>query len=199
MKKFCTYTVILTVCWLLLAGAMLQQERLASKLIRIHILANSDSAEDQVEKLAVRDVVLQQVSHLTEDCKTRKDAAMMLISHAEELGQSASAVSGKKVTVTLGPEWYETRKYGGFSLPAGEYLSLQIGIGEAEGKNWWCVAFPSVCTAATAEEMETVAVSAGFANSDLRMMTADDADVEVRYALLELIAVIREKLDSWRK
>lgn len=194
MKKVCTYVVIFTACWLLLAGAVLRQEKLASRLIRIHILANSDSEADQAEKLRVRDAVLGQVSALTADCEIRGEAAAVLADHAGELGRTASEVSGKDVTVSLGPEWYETRDYADFSLPAGEYLSLRIGIGEAAGHNWWCVAFPSVCTAATAEELETTAVSAGFDDGDLRMMTDDSPDVEVRYFLLELISRLRDVL-----
>lgn len=194
MKKVCTYTVILTACWLLLAGTILRQEKLASRLIRIHILANSDSEADQAEKLRVRDAVLGQVSSLTADCETRGEAAAVLAEHAGELGRTASEVSGKDVTVSLGQEWYGTRDYDGFSLPAGEYLSLRIGIGKAAGHNWWCVAFPSVCTAATAEELETTAVSAGFDDGDLRMMESDSPDVEVRYFLLELISRLRDVL-----
>lgn len=194
MKKVCTYTVILTACWLLLAGTILRQEKLASRLIRIHILANSDSEADQAEKLRVRDAVLGQVSSLTADCETRGEAAAVLAEHAGELGRTASEVSGKDVTVSLGQEWYGTRDYDGFSLPAGEYLSLRIGIGKAAGHNWWCVAFPSVCTAATAEELETTAVSAGFDDGDLRMMESDSPDVEVRYFLLELISRLRDIL-----
>lgn len=194
MKKVCTYTVIFTACWLLLAGTILRQEKLASRLIRIHILANSDSEADQAEKLRVRDAVLGQVSSLTAGCETRGEAAAVLADHAGELGRTASEVSGKDVTVSLGPEWYETRNYDDFSLPAGEYLSLRIGIGEAAGHNWWCVAFPSVCTAATAEELETTAVSAGFDDGDLRMMESDSPDVEVRYFLLELISRLRDVL-----
>ena len=194
MKKVCTYVVILTACWLLLAGTILRQEKLASRLIRIHILANSDSEADQAEKLRVRDAVLGQVSSLTAGCETRGEAAAVLADHAGELGRTASEVSGKDVTVSLGPEWYETRNYDDFSLPAGEYLSLRIGIGEAAGHNWWCVAFPSVCTAATAEELETTAVSAGFDDGDLRMMESDSPDVEVRYFLLELISRLRDVL-----
>ena len=194
MKKVCTYTVILTACWLLLAGTILRQEKLASRLIRIHILANSDSEADQAEKLRVRDAVLGQVSSLTADCETRGEAAAVLAEHAGELGRTASEVSGKDVTVSLGQEWYGTRDYDGFSLPAGEYLSLRIGIGKAAGHNWWCVAFPSVCTAATAEELETTAVSDGFDDGDLRMMESDSPDVEVRYFLLELISRLRDIL-----
>ena len=131
---------------------------------------------------------------MTADCETRGEAAAVLAEHAGELGRTASEVSGKDVTVSLGQEWYGTRDYDGFSLPAGEYLSLRIGIGKAAGHNWWCVAFPSVCTAATAEELETTAVSAGFDDGDLRMMESDSPDVEVRYFLLELISRLRDIL-----
>lgn len=187
MKKICTYTLLLTLCWLFTAGCLLRQQHLADQMIRLHVVANSDSGEDQAKKLEVRDALLPQIEALTAACGTRSEAAAALAAHVETLGRTASRAAGMDVTVSLSPEWYGTRHYDNFSLPAGNYLSLQIRLGEAEGKNWWCVAFPSVCTAATAEEFEAVAVSGGLSGSDLRMMHADEPDVKVRYFLLELI------------
>lgn len=191
MKRLCTYALVFTMIWLLAAGSILRQRHLADNLIRLHVLANSDAPEDQAEKLAVRDALLPQIEALTAACTSRNDAAKVIAAHAASLGETAAAVSGMPVTVGLGGEWYETRHYDGFSLPAGDYLSLQIRIGEAAGKNWWCIAFPSVCTAATAAEFETVAVSGGLSGSDLRMMTAEEPDIEVRYFVLELFGRLR--------
>jgi len=196
MRKICTYTILMTVLWLFLAGTVLRQQRLASNLIRIHILANSDSAEDQAEKLRVRDTVLQEITRLTADCRNRRDAAAVLIGHAEAIAKTASETAGRNASVSLTPEWYETRHYNGFSLPAGNYLSLQIKLGEAAGKNWWCVAFPAVCMAATADEMETAAVSAGFGQQDLRMMISEEPDVEIRYWILEALVELRRLLPA---
>ncbi|MEA4965021.1 MAG: stage II sporulation protein R [Oscillospiraceae bacterium] len=196
MKKVCICFISITAVWLLFAGVLLEQESLSAELIRIHVLANSDSAEDQAVKLEVRDAVLSRVTALTKTCGTREEAAQALAGNAEELADVASAVAGKDVTVSLSPEWYETRKYETFSLPAGKYLSLRVQIGEAGGHNWWCVAFPAVCTAATTEEFETVAVSGGLSDSDIRLMTEDDPDVTVRFFLLELFSKLRAALQG---
>jgi len=194
MKKTCTYVILFTLLWLIITGTVLKQEKLSSQLIRIHVLANSDSPEDQAVKLDVRDAVLEEVTALTEGCSSRREAAQILRASAEQLGKTAAKVAEKPVTVCLSPEWYETRDYGSFALPAGKYLSLQIGVGAAEGKNWWCVAFPTICTAATAESFETTVISAGFDSDEVRMMTDDGADIRVRFMLLELLSRIRAML-----
>ena len=191
MKKVCTYLVLLAFISALAASSVLRQQRLASRLIRLHILANSDSAADQQTKLAVRDALLPEIESLTAACASREEAEAVLAEHAAALGRTAARTAGERVTVCLSPERYPTRRYGAFSLPAGEYLSLRVGIGEEAGKNWWCTAFPSVCTAATAAEFESVAVSGGLSGSDLRMMAEEEPDIKVRYLVLELISRLR--------
>ena len=193
-KRLCTYVLCFTILFLCLSGIILEQRRLAGHVIRLHILANSDSEADQAVKLQVRDALLGRIEALTADCATREEAAERLADHAGELGNVAAEVSGKPVTVSLGNETYETRHYENFSLPAGTYLSLRIGIGAAEGHNWWCVAFPSVCTAATASEWETEAVSAGLDGAELHIMKDDTPDVQVRYFFLELLSKLKEAL-----
>ena len=193
MKKVCTYLMLLALLFALGASALLRQQHLASQIIRLHILANSDTEADQAAKFAVRDALLPEIEMLTADCTVRAEAAAALIENSKRLGQLAAQTAGKRVTLRLSPEQYPTRRYDGFSLPAGEYLSLQIGIGEAAGRNWWCVAFPSVCTAAAAADFEAVAVSGGLRGDDLRMMTEEEPDVKVRYLLLELISRLQKR------
>ena len=145
-------------CWLLslalltgsiyTADTLVRQRRLARKTVRLHVIANSDEAADQAQKLRVRDGVLACVSGLTADCETADDARKCIAAHLPEIAEAAQRVlagSGYDVTVSLGPETYGTRDYASFSLPAGTYPSLRVQIGEAAGKNWWCVLFPSLC------------------------------------------------------
>ena len=193
MKKLCPYLVCAAALLLFAAVSLQRQQQLAAQLIRFHVVANSDRDTDQTKKLEVRDALLPEIEKLTAGCTSREEAAAILAANAKALGTAAAETAGEAVTLCLSPEHYETRHYGSFSLPAGEYLSFQVRIGKAEGKNWWCVAFPSVCTAATAEEMEAVAVSGGLGGTQLRMMTSDEPDIEVRYLLLEWIAWLRAR------
>ena len=156
-------------CWLLslalltgsiyTADTLVRQRRLARKTVRLHVIANSDEAADQAQKLRVRDGVLACVSGLTADCETADDARKCIAAHLPEIAEAAQRVlagSGYDVTVSLGPETYGTRDYASFSLPAGTYPSLRVQIGEAAGKNWWCVVFPVLCMSASADELEQV-------------------------------------------
>lgn len=124
------------------------QEELAAKLVRLHVIANSDSEEDQAEKLVMRDKVLAILSPALAECETQAEAAAVIETHRDALEALGT------VEVFLGTEYYPTRYYDTFSLPAGDYLSLQIRMGEARGQNWWCVAFPPLCTEAVAEPAE---------------------------------------------
>ena len=191
MKKVCTYLCAATALWLLFAGSMLRQQKLAGRLIRLHVLANSDESEDQAEKLAVRDALLPHIAAMTESCRSQASALQVLDGQAETLGQLAAAVCGKAVTVDVSAEWYPTLSYSTISLPAGRYVSLQVKIGAAKGHNWWCVAFPSVCTAASSTQLQHAAAVAGLDGQDLRMMTEQEPDIQIRYAILELFEKIR--------
>lgn len=155
MKKF-TVAVILSllICTFLnFLNSAGEVENMTDKLIRIHIIANSDSEADQALKLTVRDGILGTVSELTDGCEN-KDEAMAAISEGlDELGTKArEIVDGNGfdycVSCTLAREEFDERRYDGFTLPAGEYDSLCLRIGDAKGKNWWCVCYPSVCVGA---------------------------------------------------
>lgn len=136
----------ITVCTGLWAGNT--QDRLSKKLVRLHVIGASDSSEDQATKLRMRDEVLAILSPALKNCQTQEDAAAVIRRCTPELEALGD------VTVTLTEEYYPTRVYDTFSLPAGDYLSLQIRIGAAAGRNWWCVVFPPLCTEAVAEPAE---------------------------------------------
>lgn len=166
-----------------------EQQALAGKLVRLHVVANSDSEQDQALKLQVRDAVLEASEGLeAEDL----EAALPRLQAAAQTCLREQG-NGDPVTVSLGEERFPTRLYDNFALPAGVYRSLRVTIGAGEGHNWWCVAFPSICFRATAAEVQDAAVSAGFTEEEVRLITGDGGGYVLKFKALELL----ERLKAW--
>lgn len=146
------------------------RQSLEENLIRLHVVANSDSEEDQQIKLQVKDAVVNYLQPIMENFPSKEEAMQYIrenISDLQELSNRVLDSLGVKdrAKVTLQPEIFDTRVYDTFSLPSGVYDALRIEIGEAEGENWWCVAFPTLCIPATSDGFEDAAVSAGFSQT----------------------------------
>lgn len=127
-----------------------QCQQIRKSIFRIHILANSDSVEDQNLKLKVRDKILTVADELFSETKTLNQAVEIAQKNIENLlyvSKKEIADNGYNydVSMTIDKQYFDTRKYNDFSLPAGEYLALRVVIGEGKGQNWWCVMFPAVC------------------------------------------------------
>lgn len=182
---------------LLLAGFVMslpvrEDAAIYDKVIRLHVLANSDSESDQALKLTVRDALLGEVAALTEDCTDREEAAALLAAHTDGLRQTAEEALRAQgcplaVSVVIDEEHYPTREYEGVRLPAGRYTSLRVMIGEAEGQNWWCVLFPPLCVGqASAAEEKMLAV--GFTPGQVGVLTEKEKPGYVlRFKLLEIL------------
>ena len=132
-------------CW-----ADRTQRELADQVLRLHVLANSDSEADQALKLKVRDSVLQKAEEILDGCPDRETAEARLSAALPEIEGAARqriAAEGadEAVTAELRPTVFPTKEYEDFTLPAGEYLALRVVIGEGEGHNWWCVMYPNLC------------------------------------------------------
>lgn len=185
--------ILAAVC---MGAAALQREQmaLAEKLIRLHVVANSDSEADQAVKLRVRDAVLAVTQPLTagEDPYGALAGALPEIQQAAEDCLTALGVSDA-VAVSLGPEEFPTRVYESFALPAGQYMSLRVTIGEGAGHNWWCVVFPTICFAATASDLESAAVSGGFTDSEVRLIT-EDGGYQLKFKCMEWVEQLRQWL-----
>lgn len=190
------------ICWLLLvalltagvyaAEAWQMQRALAEKTVRLHVVANSDSEADQAQKLRVRDAVLQKVSALTAQCESAAQARAVLeasLSSVKEAAQEVLRAEGcqYEVQVSLQTERFDTRAYETFTLPAGEYPSLRVCIGQAAGKNWWCVVFPSLCSAATSDEAEKSAQAGGFTDEESEFITGGQSRYVLKFKTLELL------------
>ena len=163
-------------------------------VIRLHVLAESDSERDQALKLTVRDAVLEKAQTLLEKADTREEAEQILRASLPEIEATAEvalqeAGAPNTVAVTLGEEQYPTREYEQLAFPAGEYLSLRVMIGEARGQNWWCVLFPPLCLSAatTREESETICLSAGLTGEQYRLIAdTDETKYKLRFKILEV-------------
>lgn len=155
LAKISTYVLIIT---LLLSVLPTDAEaNIYEDTIRLHILANSDSKEDQALKISVRDGLLLEYGERLRSAGSFEGAAQLaenLLSEIESFAEELINAEGYEYNVTaiLSEEWYETRDYDDFSLPCGIYTSLRILIGEGKGKNWWCVMYPPLCTELACED-----------------------------------------------
>ncbi len=183
---------------LLLLLPMQSGENLYDSVIRIHVLANSDSQEDQTRKLAVRDEILNYTRNQLSLGKNREEAKAVLEENLVRLEQVAKkslekSGSDHEVKVIIGEEYYPTREYETLSLPAGTYLSLQVQIGEAKGKNWWCVLFPPLCLSSSVSAEDALA-GAGMTKENVATVTGEEPAWRVRFKLLELFQKTKKSI-----
>ncbi|MCI8383812.1 MAG: stage II sporulation protein R [Clostridia bacterium] len=123
---------------------------LAESVFRLHVLANSDSEEDQNLKYVVRDRLLNYMNSICKNCKTKQEAISLVEQNQDAFQQIAIDTIQEQsysysVQIKIGNFEFPTKNYGDISLPAGYYDALRVEIGEAKGQNWWCVMFPPLC------------------------------------------------------
>ena len=197
-KKFYVAIVILLVTMMALSFLPVHGEReVYDTVVRLHVLANSDSEADQALKLKVRDGVLEAAAPYVGGCKTQAEAVEALTAHLTELEAAAFSVVQSEgyaypVTVLLGEEDYPTRTYESCAFPAGTYVSLRVLIGSGEGQNWWCCLFPPLClSAATAKneaDNEDAFIQVGLTKDQYGIITeTGKTKYKVRFKLLEVL------------
>lgn len=185
--------LLLALCFTLLAGtwAGAASSRVSEGLVRLHVIAASDDATEQAIKLDVRDAVLSYLEPKLDSAADIAGAEALIEANLDGIAAAAeSAAQGREVSVTLGEEYYPTREYDTFSLPAGRYQSLRVTLGEGAGHNWWCVVFPPLCltTAGTEEAFESL-------DEGTREIISDDGEgVVFRFRILELWGELLEAL-----
>lgn len=189
-------SLLLALCFTLVYGLWQQgrQRELAGQVIRLHVIAESDSERDQQIKLRVRDEILRVLEPALKDKKGRQAAADTieeLLPAVEETARAAALSAGAvcDVSASLSTEGYPTREYEGFALPAGEYVSLRVVLGEGEGHNWWCVVFPPLCAASAQEADEAFEM---LSDGSAEMIISEDGEYKVGFRVLELFEKLRE-------
>jgi stage II sporulation protein R len=176
-----------------------EQNQLAGKMLRLHVLANSDSQEDQTLKLQVRDQVLTVVEPWLENRPSVSAVEDTLREKAPELQRRAEEVvreAGYEYPVKVSVEntWFPTRQYDGFALPAGRYESLRVIIGSGEGHNWWCVVFPPLCLASTTETVSQTAVDAGLSEQDVMLILENEDQYVIKFKAIEIWEKLKQSL-----
>ena len=163
---------------------------LAGQVLRLHVVANSDSEEDQTLKLLARDAVLELASQLLDGVSDRARAEEILSAHLNELAQAgAEALAAQgctdQVTAEIADQWFPTREYATFSLPAGQYRALRITIGAGAGRNWWCVVFPPLCLGSVTEESVETAAGGVLSEDQVSLITGQDGGYVLKFRLIE--------------
>lgn len=167
------------------------EEKIYTDLIRLHVIANSDTTADQELKLKVRDAVLKSASELGLNGGKEKSELILTSGKSRLLAAAKKVIETEgydyPVTIELGEETYPERCYEDFTLPGGEYTSLRVIIGSGAGHNWWCVLYPPLCTA-SAEEREDEFISAGFTDEQYKVITSEKkTKYKVKFKIVEIL------------
>ncbi len=185
IKRIVGVACVVSMVWL--GGAMADSARLREDILRLHVVAASDTEEDQAVKLQVRDAILGSLKDGLEKLSSPEEAYAYVQSMLPQLEETANRVLTEagfddRAAVSLGEEAFPIREYDTFTLPSGVYQSLRVVIGEGEGHNWWCVVFPQLCLGATSQEfVET----ANTHNIPGRLSKTLTGDYEIRFWVLD--------------
>lgn len=189
MKRLEISVLIAFVFSVLLSITALNTEcaEIRSSVLRLHVLANSDSEQDQALKLKVRDRLLKVSEDLYSHAETKEEAVRETNANLTLLQKEAQKVVASNgfdypVSVALENTYFTTRSYGDITLPAGNYQALRVVIGEGEGHNWWCVMFPPLCISAASED--EVQLSDVLSAEQMELVESDG--YEVRFKCVEL-------------
>ena len=196
MRKIIRFATLLFVIVfaLELIGIAKDKQTLRESLIRLHVVAASDTQEDQAVKLQVRDAVIAYVEEALSHVMTVEEAKVWLRENLPGIQAAANDVLRKlglsdTAEVTLASEAFPEREYDTFSLPSGIYESLRVTIGEGQGRNWWCVVFPELCLPAAGESTEDVAAGAGFSEELTDTVTRKNG-YTIRFYFLDVLGRI---------
>ncbi len=175
-------------------GAVKTSEQISNKVFRLHILANSDSTDDQNIKLMLKNYILENTQDIIGG-KTLDEAIENAKNNTKEITDMCNEYLKSKgfdykVKVNVVKEYFKTRVYDDFTLPAGKYNSLKIEIGEGKGHNWWCIVFPSVCLSACTESM-------GDYLTDDEMSLVSNT-YSPKFKIVEIYESAKEKIENLR-
>lgn len=185
-------SLVLAVCLLCSFMPTKNDMKIYDDIVRLHIIAASDSEEDQRLKEGVRDAVLPLLADASNQAKNAKEAELFLSATLDAVRETAeiyllSNGCEYPVSVTVSREVYPERTFENITLPAGEYTSLRIMIGEAVGHNWWGVLFPQLCTGAASAEKKLK--KTGFTSDQIKILTESESPkYKIKFKILEIFS-----------
>lgn len=196
IKKWEAALIAGLICTIILSTASFSSDckNIREDVFRVHILANSDSTEDQELKLKVRDKLQSYCLDMFKECESSYEAQALAQNNLDIIQtqvQNTVYENGYDygVSIEVGNEYFSTRDYENFTLPAGQYKALVVKLGKAEGKNWWCCLYPTVCINAASENNSPDDVL----NSSELEIVENKEKYEVRLWIVELFESIKEK------
>ncbi len=196
-KKDVTVSIVIALIFsiiLNLVGFDTKCERIRNNVLRIHILANSDSDQDQKMKLEIKDCILLASNGILNEAMSKEEAilaASKKLSTFEDIAQKVVKSYGKDypVKVEIEKTYFDTREYEDFTLPAGQYDALRVLIGKAEGKNWWCIMFPTLCIPAAKSKSSIEAVT----NKSTAKITENYKNYKVKFKIVEIYERLKRR------
>ena len=198
LKKYIIITILLILYILVysIAYANSTISNLIYKIFRLHVIANSNSETDQNLKYKVRDSLISYMNDICKNASTKQEAICIANTHIKEFTKIAQNTIKKngfnyKVKVTIGNYPFPTKTYGDISLPAGYYDALKVEIGEAKGKNWWCVMFPSLCFVDMSNGIVPEESKKDLQNSlsieNYNLISSDNSEYQFKFKIVELL------------
>lgn len=172
-------------------------ENLSNNIFRLHVVANSDSEEDQNLKYKVRDNLLKYMNSICKDCSSKEEAIRIVYEHKDDFQKIATDTINKEgfnynVNINIGNFKFPTKYYGDISLPAGLYDALRVEIGSAKGKNWWCVMFPPLCfvdvSSGIVPDDSKEYLESNLSDEEYTLISDNSSEVKIKFKLIELFA-----------
>ena len=167
---------------------------LQNNIFRLHILANSDSPEDQNLKLKVRDSIIKYMEEINENSSSKEETISNISNHLDKLQKIAEQTIHDngydfEVSLEIGNFYFPTKNYGNINLPAGNYDALRINIGEAAGQNWWCSLFPPLCfidiSSGYLEEEDSKILEENLSTEEFMLVSSSSPDIKLKFKILE--------------
>lgn len=199
IKYFCILSILLfSLVFITISSyAISVSTDLSNNFFRLHILANSDSEEDQALKLKVRDNIIEYMETLTYDGLSKEEVVTLTQNHLDDFKKIAEETIKKegfdyKVSLKIDNFYFPTKVYGNISLPAGYYDGLKIEIGEAKGQNWWCSLFPPLCfvdiSSGVIDEEAEKNLKNNLSEEDFAIITSDSETVKLKFKIVEMFS-----------
>lgn len=197
MKKlFCSVIAGIIITISITAYSDSIQSDIAHNIVRLHVIANSDSDEDQQLKLMVRDRILSEGRNIFGNVTNTEETKSLVEENLDKLEAAARDEIKKQgydydVKLKTGKFDFPAKEYENITLPAGEYYALRIEIGRAEGKNWWCVMFPPLCfvdaSVGVSDEKSMEVLKNNLSEESYTLITQDTPSVEVRFKIVDFV------------
>lgn len=193
-------------CIYISASAIREADNIKLSVLRLHVVANSNSEEDQELKLKVRDEVLKSTNKLFSKARSREQAINAASSEIDKI-ESVAIKSIQRnnfdydVHVTVGKQYFPTKEYdGGFRLPAGDYDAVKVTIGEGKGNNWWCVMYPPLCFSGSAKNTNRAKLSDILSSEEIEFVTYPASpQVEFKFKIAEIFGEVANFFKSFGK